>query len=89
MAEKSELHRAPEYQRKFRWDEEAESRLIESLLLGLPVPNLFFATNPDGTWKVVDGLHGPFLRASISRPASGSNPPQLLRLRIGRGSLRS
>ena len=56
MAEKSELHRAPEYQRKFRWDEEAESRLIESLLLGLPVPNLFFATNPDGTWEVVDGL---------------------------------
>lgn len=56
MAERSELHRAPEYQRKFRWDEEAESRLIESLLLGLPVPNLFFATNPDGTWEVVDGL---------------------------------
>jgi hypothetical protein len=56
MAERSELHRAPEYQRKFRWDEEAESRLIESLLLGLPIPNLFFATNPDGTWEVVDGL---------------------------------
>jgi hypothetical protein len=56
MAEQNELHRAPEYQRKFRWDEEAESRLIESLLLGLPVPNLFFATNPDGSWEVVDGL---------------------------------
>jgi hypothetical protein len=56
MAERSELHRAPEYQRKFRWDEEAESRLIESLLLGLPVPNLFFATNRDGSWEVVDGL---------------------------------
>jgi uncharacterized protein with ParB-like and HNH nuclease domain len=56
MAEKGELHRAPEYQRKFRWDEEAESRLVESLLLGLPVPNLFFATNTDGSWEVVDGL---------------------------------
>lgn len=56
MAERNELHRAPEYQRKFRWDEEAESRLIESLLLGLPVPNLFFATNADGSWEVVDGL---------------------------------
>lgn len=56
MAERSELHRAPEYQRKFRWPEEAESKLIESLLLGLPVPNLFFATNLDGTWEVVDGL---------------------------------
>lgn len=56
MAENNELQRAPIYQRKFRWDEEAESRLIESLLLGLPVPNLFFATNTDGTWEVVDGL---------------------------------
>lgn len=56
MAERNELHRAPEYQRKFRWGEEAESRLIESLLLGLPIPNLFFATNPDGSWEVVDGL---------------------------------
>jgi Protein of unknown function DUF262 len=56
MAERSELHRAPEYQRKFRWNEEAESRLIESILLGLPIPNLFFATNADGTWEVVDGL---------------------------------
>lgn len=56
MAERNELHRAPEYQRKFRWDQEAESRLIESLLLGLPVPNIFFATNLDGTWEVVDGL---------------------------------
>jgi hypothetical protein len=56
MVEHNELRRAPAYQRKFRWDEEAESRLIESVLLGLPIPNLFFATNDDGTWEVVDGL---------------------------------
>lgn len=56
MSEEGELHRAPEYQRHFRWDEETESRLIESLFLGLPVPSLFVATNTDGTWEVVDGL---------------------------------
>lgn len=56
MVERKELHRAPEYQRKFRWNDEAESRLIESLLLGLPVPNIFVATNDDGSWEVVDGL---------------------------------
>jgi hypothetical protein len=56
MVERDELRRAPTYQRKFRWDEEAESRLIESVLLGLPIPKLFFATNEDGTWEVVDGL---------------------------------
>ena len=38
MLEADELNAAPAYQRKFRWNEEAESRLIESLLLGLPVP---------------------------------------------------
>lgn len=51
---------APSYQRQFRWDEERQSRLIESLLLGIPVPPLFMATNVDpneGTrWEVVDGL---------------------------------
>jgi hypothetical protein len=51
---------APAYQRQFRWDDERQSRLIESLLLGIPVPPLFMATNVDpqeGTsWEVVDGL---------------------------------
>lgn len=56
MAEANELIRAPEYQRKFRWTHEDESYLIESLLLGLPVPSVYVASNPDGTWEVVDGL---------------------------------
>ncbi|MDO3299427.1 DUF262 domain-containing protein [Mycobacteroides abscessus subsp. massiliense] len=51
---------APAYQRQFRWDGDRQSRLIESLLLGIPVPSLFMATNtrPDTstTWEVVDGL---------------------------------
>lgn len=56
MAEAGELIRAPEYQRKFRWNREDESYLIESLFLGLPVPSIYVASNPDGTWEVVDGL---------------------------------
>jgi hypothetical protein len=56
MAAENELHTAPVYQRKFRWDEEKESRLIESLLLNFPIPSVFVAANPDGTWEVVDGL---------------------------------
>jgi hypothetical protein len=56
MAAEGELDRAPEYQRKFRWTAIDESKLIESLLLGLPVPSLFVATNQNGTWEVVDGL---------------------------------
>lgn len=56
MTEAAELKRAPEYQRKFRWDAIDESRFVESLFLGLPVPSLFVATNKDGTWEIVDGL---------------------------------
>lgn len=47
---------APAYQRQFRWDEERQSSLIESLFLGIPVPNLFVATNVDGTWELLDGV---------------------------------
>lgn len=51
---------APAYQRQFRWDHGRQSRLIESLFLGIPVPPLFFATNVDerqgASWEVVDGL---------------------------------
>ena len=56
MAVDGELQRAPEYQRKFRWDHSDESKLVESLFLGLPVPSIFVATNTDGTWELVDGL---------------------------------
>lgn len=47
---------APEYQRHFIWDDTRQSQLIESLLLGIPVPNLFMATNKDSSWEVIDGL---------------------------------
>ena len=51
---------APVYQRQFRWDPTRQSRLIESVLLGIPVPPLFMATNSarnePGSWEVVDGL---------------------------------
>lgn len=56
MVDQKELKRAPEYQRKFRWNAVDESRLIESLFLGLPVPSIYVATNSDGTWELVDGL---------------------------------
>jgi hypothetical protein len=47
---------APAYQRQFRWDPLRRSHLIESLLLGIPVPSLFMATNRDSTWELVDGV---------------------------------
>ncbi|MCO2170819.1 DUF262 domain-containing protein, partial [Pseudomonas aeruginosa] len=45
----------PEYQREFTWDERRSSKLIESILLGLPIPFIFVAENSDGAWEIVDG----------------------------------
>ena len=51
---------APVYQRNFRWTLEKQSKLIESVILGIPVPPLFMATNSDNEsldkWEVVDGV---------------------------------
>ncbi len=43
MANESIINIAPEYQRQFRWPEENQSKLVESVLLGIPIPNLFMA----------------------------------------------
>jgi hypothetical protein len=56
MAAQGAIKIAPTYQRKFRWDDERCSQLIESLLLGIPIPSLFTATNRDETWDLVDGV---------------------------------
>jgi hypothetical protein len=54
--EKEELDIHPEFQRFFRWSTRQKSRLIESILLGIPIPQVFVAQRPDGVWDVVDGL---------------------------------
>jgi hypothetical protein len=46
----------PGFQRKFVWTQCQASRLIESFLLGLPVPALFLYADPDsGEQQVIDG----------------------------------
>ena len=46
----------PEYQRLFRWDIDQQTQYIESILLAIPSPPLFFAKNDDGRSEVIDGL---------------------------------
>lgn len=56
MIEEGMIDIAPEYQRHFVWDEVRQSQLVESFFLGIPVPNVFMATNKDSSWEVIDGL---------------------------------
>lgn len=45
----------PSYQREYTWDLERKSRFIESLVMGLPIPFLFFWEMDDGHLEIVDG----------------------------------
>lgn len=56
MYERDELDIHPEFQRFYRWTESQKSSLIESILLGIPLPPVFVSQRDDGVWDVVDGL---------------------------------
>ena len=46
----------PAFQRLFRWEDSQKTKLIESILIGIPIPEIFVAQKSDGTWHVVDGV---------------------------------
>lgn len=46
----------PEWQRNYVWSTPQASRLIESFLLNIPVPVIYFATTSDDQYEVIDGL---------------------------------
>ena len=55
--EKMEIDLAPEFQRKAGlWKATAKSRLIESILVRIPLPAFYMDATDDNRWLVVDGL---------------------------------
>ncbi|TKG13283.1 DUF262 domain-containing protein [Vibrio lentus] len=53
----NEIELQPDFQRKDRiWDDTKKSRLIESILMELPLPVFYFGEKRDGTWIVIDGV---------------------------------
>ena len=46
----------PDFQRDFIWSEEKQSKLIESVLLRIPLPVFYLAEDDEGRMIVVDGL---------------------------------
>ncbi|MCC7317676.1 MAG: DUF262 domain-containing protein [Bacteroidales bacterium] len=56
MIDKSYIDLSPDFQRNFVWNPFQKSRLIESVLLRIPLPMFYFAEDEDGNISVVDGL---------------------------------
>lgn len=56
MYRDGEINIHPDYQRLFRWTDEQKSKLVDSILLGIPIPSIFVAQGEDGVWEIIDGL---------------------------------
>jgi hypothetical protein len=52
---RGKLNLQPEFQRYFVWNKSKASRLIESLLLDIPIPVIYVAEEQNSTYSVVDG----------------------------------
>lgn len=56
LYDKEEIIIRPEYQRLFRWTHGQKVKLIESIILGIPIPTIFVYQDENGIWELVDGL---------------------------------
>jgi len=56
MIDEGDLELAPDFQRRNVWNPKQRSRLVESVLLRIPLPAFYFSADEDGKMLVVDGL---------------------------------
>lgn len=56
MIDNGDIDLTPDFQRNLVWDSHQKSRLIESILLRIPLPMFYFAEDDDGRVTIVDGL---------------------------------
>lgn len=69
----------PDFQRRWGiWDQKKQSRLIESLLLRIPLPVLYAAENEDERWEIVDGIQRLSTIARFIQPDSIGEPALVL-----------
>ncbi len=56
LYKENELDIHPQFQRVFRWNNYQKSKLIESIMLNIPIPSIFVSQRDDGVWDVIDGV---------------------------------
>ncbi|MEV7964942.1 DUF262 domain-containing protein [Sphaerisporangium sp. NPDC088356] len=70
---------APDFQRAAGiWNLNNQSKLIESLLLRIPLPTFYAAENKNGVWVIVDGIQRLTTIASFIEPESLGRRPLTL-----------
>lgn len=55
MYDSNDIETNPEYQRNYVYDEKRASSLIESILIGIPIPAVYLCEENDGVYSVIDG----------------------------------
>jgi hypothetical protein len=82
MYDNREITIDPEFQRLFRWDIGQKSKLIESLLLGIPLPSIFVFEKENGSWELIDGLQRVStileFMGKLRSPGAELEPPSVL-----------
>lgn len=69
----------PDFQRRWGvWDARRQSRLIESLLLRIPLPVLYAAEDEDERWEIVDGIQRLSTIARFIKPQIVGEKPLIL-----------
>ncbi len=69
----------PDFQRRWGvWDARRQSRLIESLLLRIPLPVLYAAEDEDERWEIVDGIQRLSTIARFIKPRIINGDPLIL-----------
>lgn len=56
MIRDEDINLSPDFQRNAIWDNRRKCRLIESILLRIPLPVFYFSADKEGKLSVVDGL---------------------------------
>lgn len=56
MINEKDLLLDPDYQRNYVWDNKKASKLIESIILNVPIPVIYVSQEEDESWTVIDGL---------------------------------
>lgn len=71
MVVEGELSLNPDYQRLYRWSPEKASRFVESIIMNIPVPVVYFAEEGDGSFSVIDGQQRLTSLLNFIRPNTG------------------